>query len=60
MSRWLLVSSFNVSPKSFFLFLWVISPFFRFSKLACHFYSTLMGVFERLFGLGSLECLKAL
>jgi hypothetical protein len=34
------------------------SPSSMFSKLFHCFYSTLMGVFERLLGLGSLECPK--
>jgi hypothetical protein len=58
MSRWLLVSSLDVSPISF-PFFFVASPLLGFRSQLVVFYSTLMGVFERILGLGSLECPEA-
>jgi hypothetical protein len=54
---WLLVSYFNVLPKSLpFCF---VVPLSSFQNQLVIFYSTLMGVFEGLLGPSSLECPKA-
>jgi len=59
MSRWLLVSSFNVSSKGL-PFCFVVFFICKFLKSIRYFYSTLMGIFEKLLGLSSLKCFEAL
>jgi hypothetical protein len=54
-----LISFFDVLPKGF-PFCFIISPPPSFRSQLVIFYSTLLGVFERLLGLGLLECPEAL
>jgi hypothetical protein len=59
MSKWLLVSFFNVSPKSLF-FVLLFPPSSKILKLACLFLFQLYGNFEKPLNSSSLKCPEAL
>ncbi len=56
---WLLVSSLDVSLKSF-AFCFIVLSLLGFQSQFVVFKSTLMEIFERLLGVGSLDCLEVL